>query len=47
MVVQTLEWKFKANIARNANLKDIQGQIFVQFGQKWQKTDYFQEFHFS
>ena len=29
------------------HLKDIQGQIFAQFGSKMEKTKYSQEFHFS
>ena len=32
LYVHTPEWKFKANIARNARLPDL--------GQKFQKTDY-------
>ena len=38
VVVQTPKWKFKPNIARNATF-DICPY--------WQKTDYFQELHFS
>ena len=34
MVVQTPEWKFKANIARNATLEGRYEQIFAQFGSK-------------
>ena len=45
--MQTSEWKFKANIARIVTFEGCSGQIFVPFGSKWQKTDYFQEFHFS
>ena len=41
------EWKFKANIARNATFEGCLGPNFPDLGQKWQKTDYFQQFHFS
>ena len=41
------EWKFKANIARNATFKRHYGQIFARFGSKMAKTNYLQEFHFS
>ena len=51
VVVQTPEWKFKANIARNVtympHVKDVRAKFLPDLGQKWQKTDYFQEFHFS
>ena len=40
VVVQTPEWKFKANIAKNTT-------FLHNLHQKWQKTEYFQEFHFS
>ena len=33
VVVQTPEWKFKANVAKNA-------KFLCDFGQKWQKTNY-------
>ena len=46
VVVQTPEWKFKANIARNTTLRDPGTKFFPDLGEKWQKTDYFQEFHF-
>ena len=46
VVLQTSEWKFKENIARNITFEGRLGQLFAP-GQKWQKTDYFQEFHFS
>ena len=41
------EWKFKANIARIATFEGCLGPNFPDLGQKWQKTDYFQQFHFS
>ena len=34
MVVQTPEWKFKANVARNATFEGHLGQIFVQLESK-------------
>ena len=37
MVVQTLEWKFKVNIAGNATFEGRWGQIFAQFGSKMSK----------
>ena len=33
VVVQTPEWKFKANVAKNA-------KFLLDLGQKWQKTNY-------
>ena len=38
LVIQTPEWVFKANIARNAILERHQGQIFAQFGSKMAKN---------
>ena len=29
------------------HFKDIRAKLLPIFGQKWSKTDYFQEFHFS
>ena len=29
------------------HLKDDRAKFLPHLGQKWQKTDYFQEFHFS
>ena len=29
------------------HFKDVRAKILPNLGQKWQKTDYFQEFHFS
>ena len=46
MVAQTPEREFQVNIASNATFEGCQGQILAQLGQKWEKTDYFQEFHF-
>ena len=48
MVVQILAWKFKENIAINFISEGRLGPNFLpNKGQKWQKTDYFQEYHFS
>ena len=30
-----------------SHLKDVRAKFLPNLGQKWQKTDYFQEFHFS
>ena len=29
------------------HLKDVRAKFFPNLGQKWKKTDYFQEFHFT
>ena len=29
------------------DLKDVRAKFLLDLGQKWQKTDYFQESHFS
>ena len=43
IVVKNLpDWKFMASIARNANFKGSQDQIFARFLSKMAKTDYFQ-----
>ena len=47
MAVQTPEWKREANIARKPHVKDIWAKLLPNVGQKWQKTYYFWEFHFS
>ena len=47
MVVQISQWTFKANIARNVTFKDVSAKFLSHLGQKWQKNDYFQKFHFS
>ena len=48
MVVQPSEWKFKANIARNATFEGrYRAKFLPDLGQKWQKTDYFEKFQFS
>ena len=49
VLVQILEWKFKANIARNATFEGCLGSNFCSVWVKnGRKLDiYFQEFHFS
>ena len=47
VVVQRPEWKFKANISRNVTFEGHWANFLPNLGQKCQKTDYFQEFHFS
>ena len=45
VVLHTLEWKFKANIDRNATCQLHLGRgggFLPNLGQKWLKTDYFQ-----
>ena len=39
--------KFMAIIAKNAKLKDVTVKFLHNLCQKWQKTYYFQKFHFS
>ena len=38
VVVQTPEWKFKANIARNTTFEGLWGKIFPRFGWKMAKN---------
>ena len=38
LVLQTPEWKFKANIARNATFEGRQGQIFAKLELKIAKN---------
>ena len=47
VVVQTPEWKFKANILEMPHFKDVGIKFLPKVGQKQPKADYFQEFHFS
>ena len=37
-VVQSPEWKFKANIAKNSIFEESQGQIFTRFVSKMAKN---------
>ena len=46
VIVQTPQWKFKANKDRNATFDGQYHQFLPDLGQTWQ-TDHFQEFHFS
>ena len=40
VVVQTPEWKFTVNIARNTTFEGGLGESFAQFGSKMAKTYY-------
>ena len=47
MVIEIPDWKFKANIARNTIFEGNYDEIFVNFGSKIAKSDYFSGFYFS
>ena len=38
VVIQTPEWKFKANIAKNATFEGCYGPIFARYGSEMAKS---------